>query len=74
MVWAALGRGIETLELLLSIGADPDAENRCGETALLHAIRRGHREAARLLLSYGADPRRRFEGKSLLELSVARAA
>jgi cytohesin len=46
----------ETMELLLVAGADPNAANRQGYTALSAAAAWGDRELVDLLLSYGARP------------------
>ncbi len=72
LVWAALGRAAGALRELLDLGADPSAENRWGETALLLAVRSGRADAVTLLLGAGAPARAEWHGKSLLELAVAR--
>ena len=72
LVWAALGRGVSALRELLDLGADLAAENRWGETALVLSVRSGRADAVRHLLSSGASARSDWQGKSLLELAVAR--
>ena len=72
LVWAALGRGVGALRLLLDLGADWAAENRWGETALVLAVRSGRADAVALLLEAGGSARGEWQGKSLLELAVAR--
>ncbi len=54
MFAAAEGR-TETVKVLLANGADLRAKNKVGETALLLAMRSGHKEVARML--------RRAEGR-----------
>ena len=39
----------EIVRVLLAAGADPGIEDADGRTALDHAVRRGHREVARIL-------------------------
>ncbi|MDC7239445.1 MAG: ankyrin repeat domain-containing protein, partial [Spirochaetales bacterium] len=48
----------DTIELLLQGGADIDAPNASGATALMLAAGQGYGEACRLLLASGADNRR----------------
>lgn len=54
-VAAAYGR-TDTARLLLDAGADVNATNEWGATALLLAVRSGNFETAALLLRRGADP------------------
>jgi ankyrin repeat protein len=57
------------LELLMR-GAEPDAVQAAGFTALHSAAFHGDREIAELLLGYGADPRRKTtDGKSPADLA-----
>ncbi|GMF12513.1 unnamed protein product [Phytophthora lilii] len=49
----AAGNGdIETVKILLSLGADADSADKYGQTARHYAIRRGYKEVHELLLSY----------------------
>jgi uncharacterized protein len=48
--------GLATLNLILAAGADIDAVDNRGWSALMIAAQRGHVEAAGLLLENGADP------------------
>jgi ankyrin repeat protein len=43
------------VELLVSAGADLDAQDSAGDTALARAARSGHKEIVQLLISKGAD-------------------
>lgn len=46
---------VSTLAALLAAGADVDARDRHGQTALMLAARHGRRELAALLVAHGAD-------------------
>ncbi|XP_049797373.1 poly [ADP-ribose] polymerase tankyrase-1-like [Schistocerca nitens] len=52
---AAKSGSVQELRALLSVGADVDAGDRCGWTALYCAALEGHVEAVRSLLEGGAD-------------------
>ena len=54
--WAALNDRVPALRVLLDLGAPLEAENLTGFTALHHAAEAGSLDAARFLLSVGADP------------------
>lgn len=53
----ALKRNVpyERIEYILSLGANVNARNRYGESALYIAVEKNNREEGELLLSYGAD-------------------
>ncbi len=53
----ALGRNPETIRLLLEAGADPNARQTAGFTALFSAAAAERRDLAELLLAHGANPR-----------------
>lgn len=53
---AAAARHLEVCRLLLTHGADPDARQHGGYTALQSAALHGDRELVDLLLQHGADP------------------
>ena len=53
---AATGRNAESVKILLGAGADPDAADARGWTALLMALKTSRWENASLLLDRGADP------------------
>ena len=55
MIEAAYGGHVETVQLLLSAGADKDKADNDGKTPLIRAAGEGHIETVRLLLSAGAD-------------------
>ena len=46
---------VESLEALLDAGADVDAKDDHGQTALMNAARDGHTPVVRLLVARGAD-------------------
>jgi hypothetical protein len=60
---------IPMMALFLSHGADVNAVNAHGETALLHASWKGHLDAVRWLVAHGARPNR--QGKSWSALHYA---
>lgn len=55
MHWAALMGHTETTRALISEGAEVDARNEEGQTALHWAALRGHKETVQALVSAGAD-------------------
>jgi len=52
----ALSRNPETIQLLLQAGADPNARQTAGFTALFSAAAANRRDLAELLINAGADP------------------
>jgi len=59
--------GVDTL---LQSGADVDATDTAGRSALMHAIERGHESVARILLASGADPHMRAsDGTTALQIA-----
>jgi uncharacterized protein len=52
----ALGRNPETIRLLLAAGADPDARQTAGYTALFSAAAANRRDLAEILIAHGANP------------------
>ena len=54
--WAAWYNHVPAIEVLISLGADLEAENITGYSALHHAAESGSLEAAAALLAAGADP------------------
>jgi ankyrin repeat protein len=61
----------ETIEYLLSIGADPNAVDKSGVTPLLRAVRTRSSPAVRALLDGGADPiRPNKSGSTPMDLAV----
>jgi ankyrin repeat protein len=58
----ALGRNVETVELLLEHGAPVDAVQAGGFTPLFSAASAGRRDLAHLLLARGANPFHRSDG------------
>jgi len=54
---AGLKGGSETIRLLISAGALVNAQNKYGETPLMHAVLWGNIDNVKLLLENGADPR-----------------
>lgn len=62
------GAGLETIDLLLRLGADPNAENESGETPFARSCSAGHLPAAKRLFRAGANPRHRdISGSSCLD-------
>jgi ankyrin repeat protein len=57
----ALGKNPETVEMLLSHGASPDAIQAGGFTPIFSAATANRQDIAELLLTYGADPHRRSD-------------
>ena len=56
LIDAAKKNDLALLEKLLKAGANPDAQDEHGMTALMWATLKSYAEAARLLLKSGADP------------------
>ena len=56
--WAVYNYGLESIDLLLAVGADPNAQGKIGDTPLHLAVPRakGRVDAIRRLLAAGADP------------------
>jgi len=54
--WACFHTKISTANDLLRRGAHPNVQNLAGETCLFIAVRTGHADLVRVLLSWGADP------------------
>jgi len=52
----ALGRNLETIRLLLAAGADPNACQTAGYTALFSAAAANRRDLAEILVAHGANP------------------
>jgi len=55
--WAAINNRAEAIRFLLARGAQIEATNFTGVTALHHAAEYGSLDAARVLLGAGADPK-----------------
>jgi uncharacterized protein len=53
----ALSRNSETIKLLLEAGADPNARQTAGYTAIFSAAAANRRDLAELLIAHGADPK-----------------
>ena len=53
---AAAAKAIEIARMLLERGADPNARQQLGYTALMECARGGRDDMASLLLAHGADP------------------
>lgn len=71
LMYAALYRDVATTRRLLEMGADPNARNDAGATALMWAV--DDAETTRLLLERGADPNvRSLDGRTALFLASAR--
>jgi hypothetical protein len=59
--------GVDTL---LQSGADVDATDAAGRSALMHAVERGHESVTRILLASGADPDMRTpDGTTALQIA-----
>jgi ankyrin repeat protein len=52
----ALGRNPETIQLLLEAGADPNARQTAGFTAIFSAAAANRRDLVEILIASGADP------------------
>ena len=55
MIWASQKGYIGVVKLLLANGADVNAQNNNGDSALTRATLNGHLEIVKLLLTNGAD-------------------
>ena len=61
---AAAGRQTECARILLEHGADPNATQAGGWTALHAAAANGNADLVKLLLDYGADPRKQSDDRT----------
>jgi len=69
----ALGRNPETVRLLLEAGADPNARQTGGYTAIFSAAGANRRDLAELLVTHGADANLRNDfGQTAAELARER--
>jgi ankyrin repeat protein len=66
--WASLGR-TETVKQLLANGADPNATDAEGWSALQAAAENGHLEIVKLLVKAGANKNYVFSGKTALQFA-----
>jgi hypothetical protein len=64
----------ETIRLLLAAGADPNAEDGAGRSALFLAASTDKHKAVRHLLDAGADPTFESCGASVLDVATGRSA
>jgi ankyrin repeat protein len=69
LMQAAVYAGPEVMRLLLSRGADPNAANEAGSTALMWSI--GDMSKVRILVDTGADVNARFPGTGVTPLTLA---
>jgi len=67
---AAASRNLEVVKLVLQAGANPDAQQQAGYTALHEAAVNNNAELAKALLSAAADPRIRSDaGQTAAEMA-----
>ena len=67
---AAAAKEIDIVRILLDRGADPNARQQVGYTALMECARGGRDDMVSLLLEHGADPALRSDdGKSASDLA-----
>ena len=67
-----MSRQADIVRLLLDRGANPEATDSDGETALMLAARRGYDDILQLLLAYHADARRKDSlGRAALYFAYA---
>ena len=62
---ATLKKFYEIVLLLLQNGADVNAQDQYGETALVVSLEKGYKKIAKILLEYGADPNVSTNGEPL---------
>lgn len=65
---------LETTRALLAIGADPNASDGDGETALIHAALANNKDLAALLLSFNASIGVMWGGSTALDFAVSRGS
>jgi ankyrin repeat protein len=74
LMLASRSSRIDAVEMLLAHGADPNAVDSNGNTALAHAVLAGQEEAVTVLLRSGADPNLEKAEGLATPLSVAATA
>ncbi len=72
LLWAAYHDDLKTGTSLIKAGANPNAKNRYGVTALSLTCQNGNGEFVKLLLDAGADPSARLNGGESPLMTAAR--
>ncbi len=66
LLLAVIPGHVETVELLMKHGADPELPTKEGANALMYAADEGHVKVVKTLLKHGADPLFVHNGQSAL--------
>jgi len=68
---AVIGNDVPVVTMFLAAGMNPNAQDKDGATALVHAIEEGHRKIALSLIASGADVNQKVASNAPLRVAAA---